>query len=166
MADASDELPVPDESPDSADCENGDDCSGNTDTPDAQEEEPAYTGTIRVHVTTAEGARPVPGASVVITRLTGSEQTLIAVRNTDDSGEISPVEVPAPPPSADQRNPASFAYDITVLAPGYYREHSADMPVFPYITSVQNFDLIPLPAGAEEPLPDGDITFYNNMQRY
>ena len=40
------------------------------------------------------------------------------------------------------------------------------MPVFPNITSVQNFDLIPLPAGSDEPLPDGDITYYNNMQQY
>ena len=68
--------------------------------------------------------------------------------------------------TADQRHPESYFYDITAQAAGYYREHSADVPVFPNITSMQNFDLIPLPAGADEPLPDGDITFYNDMQQY
>ena len=62
----------------------------------------------------------------------------------------------------------TFLVAVAVLSPaaGFYREHSTDVPVFPNVTSVQNFDLIPLPAGADEPLPDGDITFYNNMQQY
>ena len=127
----------------------------------------AYTGIIRVHVATAQGARPVAGAAVIITHLNGtSEPELISLQTTDASGNIEAVTVPAPPPSDDQRHPASCLYDITAQAAGYYREHSTDVPVFPNITSVQNFDLIPLPAGEDEPLPDGDITFYNNMQQY
>lgn len=126
----------------------------------------AYTGIIRVHVVTAQGAKPVAGAAVVITRITQGEPELISLQTTDQSGNIEAVTVPAPPPSADQRRPESYLYDITAQADGYYREHSTDVPVFPNITSVQNFDLIPLPAGADEPLPDGDITFYNDMQQY
>lgn len=126
----------------------------------------AYTGIIRVHVATAQGARPVAGAAVIITHLTAGEPKLISLQTTDQSGNIEAVTVPAPPPSADQRHPESYFYDITAQAAGYYREHSADVPVFPNITSMQNFDLIPLPAGADEPLPDGDITFYNDMQQY
>ncbi len=126
----------------------------------------AYTGIIRVHVATAQGARPVAGAAVIITHLTAGEPELISLQTTDQSGNIEAVTVPAPPPSADQRHPESYFYDITAQAAGYYREHSADVPVFPNITSMQNFDLIPLPAGADEPLPDGDITFYNDMQQY
>ena len=127
----------------------------------------AYTGIIRVHVATAQCAKPVAGAAVIITHVTENrEPELISLQTTDESGNIEAVTVPAPPPSADQRHPASCLYDITAQAAGYYREHSADVPVFPNITSVQNFDLIPLPAGSDEPLPDGDITYYNNMQQY
>lgn len=126
----------------------------------------AYTGIIRVHVATAQGAKPVAGAAVLITHLTSGEPELISLQTTDQSGNIEAVTVPAPPPSADQRHPESCLYDITAQAAGYYREHSADVPVFPNVTSVQNFDLIPLPAGADEPLPDGDITYYNNMPQY
>ena len=126
----------------------------------------AYTGMIRVHTATAQGALPVAGAAVIITRIVGGEQTLISLQTTDESGNIKPVTVPAPQPSADQRHPASFLYDITAQAAGYYREHSTDVPVFPNVTSVQNFDLIPLPAGTDEPDLGGDLTFYNNMQQY
>lgn len=126
----------------------------------------AYTGFIRVHAVTAEGARPVAGAAVTITHFSAGEPELIALQTTGDSGETETVTVPAPPPSADQRRPASFLYDISVQAEGYYREHSTDVPVFPGVTSVQTFILIPLPAGSAEPVPGGDLTFYNNMQQY
>ncbi len=126
----------------------------------------AYTGIIRVHVATAQGAKPVAGAAVLITHITAGEPELISLQTTDQSGNIEAVTVPAPPPSADQRHPESCLYDITAQAAGYYREHSTDVPVFPNVTSVQNFDLIPLPAGADEPLPEGDITYYNNMPQY
>lgn len=122
-----------------------------------------YTGIITVHVTTGLGAMPVPGASVMITRETGGETHLISIQTTDQSGLIRPVTVPAPPPSEDQRDPACFRYGISAEAEGYYREHSTDVPVFPGITSMQNFDLIPLPAGEEG---GGDITYYNNMQQF
>ena len=127
----------------------------------------AYTGTIRVHVTTAMGTRPVTGASVLILRrYADRDPALISVQTTNESGEITPVTVPAPPPSADQRRPAYYVYDLDVQAAGYYRERSADVPVFPGVTSVQNFNMIPLPAGTEEPVPGDGITFYNNMQEY
>lgn len=136
------------------------------DRPPQAENKKHYTGIIRVHVSTARGAMPVAGATVIITHVTDGDPELICLQTTDGSGNIRPVTVDAPPPSADQRHPQSFLYDITAQAAGYYREHSTDVPVFPNITSVQNFDLIPLPAGTEQPVSDGDITYYNNMQQY
>ena len=112
------------------------------------------------------GGLPVIGASVMITHTTDGEPELVSLQRTNDSGTIEPVTVPAPPPSDDQRNPAYFTYNLSVQAQGYYREHSEDVPVFPNITSVQNFDLIPLPAGTDEPIPGGDITYYNQMRQY
>ena len=122
----------------------------------------AYTGFIRVHAVTAEGARPVAGAAVTIVRFTSGEPELIALQTTDSSGETETVSVPSPPPSADQRHPASFLYDISVQADGYYREHSTDVPVFPGVTSVQTFVLIPLPEGGGT-ISGGDLTYYNDM---
>lgn len=127
---------------------------------------PAYTGIIRVHVVTAQGAKPVAGASVIISQLSQGEPELISLQTTDQNGNINAVTVPAPPPSADQRHPESYLYDITAQAAGYYREHSTDVPVFPNTTSIQNFDMIPLPAGNDDPISDSDITFYNDMQQY
>lgn len=134
--------------------------------PESAMQKRPYTGIIRVHVSTARGAKPIAGATVTVTRNLDGQTVLIALQTTDDSGNIAPVTVPAPPPSDDQRRPQAFYYEISAQASGYYREHSQDVPVFPYITSMQNFDLIPLPAGTDDPLPGGDLTFYNNMQQY
>lgn len=124
----------------------------------------AYTGIIRIHVFTAQGAMPVAGAAVTVTRTENGQTDLISLQTTDQSGCVPPLTVPAPPPSEDQRAPAYFVYDIAVQAAGYYREQSTDVPVFPNVTSVQSFDLIPLPAGGDE--TGGSITYYNNMQQY
>ena len=123
-----------------------------------------YQGTISVHVTTARGARPVAAATVIITQSApdGTER-LISMQISGRNGEVPRVSVPAPPPSDNQRRPAFFAYDITVSAAGYYRENSRDVPVFPNIVSLQNFDLIPLPAGTDDALTAGDVTFYNSL---
>lgn len=134
--------------------------SGDT-LPDAKD-----TGTILVHVATAQGTRPIVGATVTITRNVGGDVRLMSLQITDLSGNIEPVTVPSPPPSADQRDPLAFYYDISVQAAGYYREHSTDVPVFPHITSMQTFEMIPLPAGTDDPLPGGDITYFNQMQQY
>ncbi|MBR5371069.1 MAG: hypothetical protein IK130_02535, partial [Oscillospiraceae bacterium] len=125
-----------------------------------------YTGLITVHVSTARGARPIAGATVTVTRNVDGQDLLISLQTTDESGNIAPVTVPAPPPSEDQRRPQAFYYEISAQAAGFYREHSQDVPVFPFITSMQNFDLIPLPAGTDDPFPGGDLTFFNNMQQF
>lgn len=123
---------------------------------------PEADGGILVHVRTARGAEPVAGAAVIITQERGGEQILISVRNTDDCGDVPEVRVPAPPSSADQQHPAYALYDISVYADGFYREHSKDVPVFEGVVSVQNFDLIPLPAGQDDPYT-GSRTHYNNL---
>lgn len=124
--------------------------------------EESHFGTIRVRVMTAKGARPVPNATVMITKEgdDGSHE-LLSLQMTNESGETQNVEVPSPPPSEDQRNPAAFHYDAAVFAAGYYRESSRNIPVFPDIVSVQTFDLIPLPTGAEDARIAGTVTFYN-----
>lgn len=123
---------------------------------------PESDGGILVHVRTARGVEPVAGAAVLITSEQDGMQSLISVQITDESGDVPEVRVPAPPSDADQQHPAYSVYGISVYAEGYYREHSTDVPVFEGVVSVQNFDLIPLPAGADDPFAAGR-THYNDM---
>lgn len=131
-------------------------------TDDAGAVKPDASGGILVHVRTARGAEPVPGAAVVITQEQNGEQILISVQTTNECGDVPEVSVPAPPSTADQQYPAYYVYDISVSAEGFYREHSKDVPVFEGVVSVQSFDLIPLPAGHDDPYT-GSRTHYNNL---
>lgn len=125
-----------------------------------------HSGTLRVSVTTAKGAKPVPYATVVITQeLPDGKERLISMQVSNQSGEIMNVSVPAPPPSADQRSPESYRYDISVYAAGYYRERSRNVPVFPDIVSMQRFDMIPLPLGMDDLRTADAVTFSNPMPR-
>ncbi len=138
---------------------------------DLPEEEPPaselqYYGKIRVMVSTARGARPVPGATVIISRETDGKTHLHALQLTNESGETPLIPIPSPPPSENQKNPAYYGYDISVYAPGYYREASMQVPVFPNVISIQSFDLIPLPAGIHDLQLKGDLLHYNHMKNY
>ena len=50
-------------------------------------------------------------------------------------------------------------YDISVYADGFFRERSVDVPVFAGITSIQQFNMVPLPLYMTE--NDETITYYN-----
>jgi hypothetical protein len=50
-------------------------------------------------------------------------------------------------------------FDVSVSAEGFFRARSVDVPVFSGITSVQNFNIIPVPlmmSGSDE-----TVTYYN-----
>lgn len=126
----------------------------------------AHYGSVRVAVSTARGARPVPGAIVTITREMNGREHLFALQITDESGETGEILLPAPAPSENQQHPDYYGYDIHVYAPGYYRESGMQVPVFPNILSLQRFDLIPLPAGVTDSHVSGDLMFYNHMKDF
>ena len=50
-------------------------------------------------------------------------------------------------------------FDVSVSAEGFFRARSVDVPVFSGITSVQNFNLIPLPLMMDS--SDETVTYYN-----
>ena len=52
-------------------------------------------------------------------------------------------------------------YDISIFAEGFFRSRSVDVPIFPYITSIQNINMIPLPAHMED---NGEIITYYNQE--
>lgn len=124
-----------------------------------------YHGSVKVRVFTAKGARPVEGAIVSVVREMDGKEHLYALQRTNSSGETGVIQLPSPPPTANQQAPQYYDYNIHVYAPGYYRESAMAMPVFPNILSLQNFDLIPFPAGVQ-PRNGGDLLFYNYMKDY
>lgn len=105
-------------------------------------------GRIRVAAQTGEGAFPVADAQVsILVRRNGREELAYLLR-TDESGETPTVSLPAPPASESQQpgNAQPFTTaDIRIFANGYFRAEMRSVPVFAGVTSLQTFQLIPLP---------------------
>lgn len=113
----------------------------------------SQTGTISAHVFTARAQIPVVAATVTVSRrLTGKKHTLVAVRITDENGEIAPIPIPAPQGSTqpDGRPRPFTLLDIRVEHPDYQMEIVEDVQVFPGVQSRQEVQLIPL---AEHAIP-------------
>lgn len=105
------------------------------------------SGTIMVHTYTSRAQLPVAGATVVISRqVDGGRHKLLAIRVTNENGEIAPISV-AVPQSGD---PPFSVLDIWVEHPGYLLELIRDVQVFSGVDSVQNVALMPL---AEHAIP-------------
>lgn len=124
------------------------------------------TGFILVNVRAGNEATPIVGASVIVTASDNGKRVLSAVGITDISGTVAKITVPAPDkaysltPNTDVR-PYSL-FDISVRARGFFNARSIDVPVFSGITSVQNFNMIPLPIGAKS--DEETLTYFNREQ--
>lgn len=124
------------------------------------------TGFILVNVRAGNEATPIVGASVVVTAIDNEKRLLVATGITDISGTVTGITVPAPDkaysltPNTDAR-PYSL-FDISVRAKGFFNARSIDVPVFSGITSVQNFNMIPLPIGAKS--DEETLTYFNREQ--
>ncbi|MBO5162953.1 MAG: hypothetical protein J6B75_00695 [Ruminococcus sp.] len=121
------------------------------------------SGFIIVNVRTGNEASPIVGASVIVTAVNNGRRLFIAAGQTDISGTVTELEAPAPDkiysqtPETDVR-PYSL-FDISVRASGFFNARSVDVPVFSGVTSIQNFNMIPLPLGAES--GDDTLTYFN-----
>ena len=113
----------------------------------------SQTGFITVNVTTATGSFPVPGAEVMISRITDSGDTVLYRYETDESGQTPLSSLPsaelANSLSSTSPGPDYTLYNVTVSSEGYYPLVSLDIPVFTGITSRQPMVLIPLTASSE-----------------
>lgn len=105
-------------------------------------------GRVRVAAQTGDGAFPVAGAYVTINVRRNGRERLAYLLLTDDSGETPTVSMPAPPASLSQQpgdtQPFTTA-DIRIFANGYFRAEMRNVPIFAGVTSLQTFQLIPLP---------------------
>lgn len=120
-------------------------------------------GYILVNVRTGEDSSAVSGAAVSVIAVVDGKRLILASGLTDESGVSPRFELPVPDsvhsgtPDPSERPYALF--DVTITAEGFFRARSVDVPVFSGITSVQNFNLIPLPLMMNS--ADDTVTYYN-----
>lgn len=104
-------------------------------------------GFLSIRTYTSAAEIPIEGASVIVTQKTPEGTKLLASRITDQSGNISAIEIPAPDRSeslqAGTANPFSQV-DITVDYPNYERILVENAQIFSGVTTQQNFQLIPI----------------------
>lgn len=113
---------------------------------------PDKIGSIVVEVTTARGAVPLSGVTVVIDRLDVDDpmgrQELIAVETTDTDGRTKPVEVQTVSRdlSLTPGSPNPFAtFYISARTDGFEPVRSRPVDVFSEEMSILKIDLIPIP---------------------
>ena len=103
------------------------------------------TGYIQVHAYSSYAQIPLQNVAVTVTALDG---TAIAMRLTDRSGRISPIEIPVPDLAAGQRPDTGeipFAsVNIHARLRGYEQISARRVQVFPDTTTEQDLEMIPL----------------------
>lgn len=103
------------------------------------------TGRLTVTVRTANGALPVEGALVTVTK----DGEIIGVSTSDVSGNTETLSIPTPPKSASlSPGYAGLPYStvfIEVDKDGFYGGQYIQVPIFPDVLTVQPVNLLPLP---------------------
>ena len=120
-------------------------------------------GYILVNVRTGDDSSAVEGASVEVTAVVDGKRLILASGATDSSGVSPRFSLPVPDIEHSQ-SPGSAErpynlFDVSVYAEGFFRARSVDVPVFSGITSVQNFNLVPVPLMMNS--SDETVTYYN-----
>lgn len=120
-------------------------------------------GYILVNVRTGDYSSAVSGAAIAVTAVVDGKRMILASGVTDESGVSPKFALPVPDliysqsPSPNER-PYNL-FDVSVSAEGFFNARSVDVPVFSGITSVQNFNLIPVPLMMNR--SDETVTYYN-----
>lgn len=103
------------------------------------------TGYIQVHAFTSLARLPLEDVTITITAEDG---TAIAMRLTDKSGKISPVEVPVPDIAASLRPDTGevpfTAVNLYARKKGFEQIESGGVQVFPDTITDQDLQMIPL----------------------
>ncbi|MBR6709016.1 MAG: hypothetical protein IKL84_04995 [Clostridia bacterium] len=124
------------------------------------------TGFLVVRVGTANGAIPLPDATVVIRANGEGKNDVLYTQRTDRSGLTERIPLPAPAAansSAPGEAPFFSTYNIEVSHPGYYTNTYQNVPIFDRITALQPVELIPLSRnGREENSTPNDTRFYES----
>ena len=108
-------------------------------------ENPAF-GTLIFQVTGGQGAFPVAGATVTITKPLDERLGISVTVITDESGKTAPISLPAPSKELSQKpnNGIVYAtYQAEISAPNHVTTKIRDLPVFDGITTIQPVNLSP-----------------------
>ena len=101
------------------------------------------TGYIQVHAYTSNAQIPLADVTV-----TATDGTAIAMRITDRSGQIVPIEVPVPDIAAGQTPDTGLIpftrVNLYARLKGYEQIENEDLQVFPDTTTNQNLEMIPI----------------------
>ena len=104
---------------------------------------PAF-GTLLFQVTGGQGAFPVEGATITITKALADGLSLSLRVVTDESGKTVPLSLPAPSRVLSQAPNGGVvyaAYQAEVSAPNYVTTDIRDLPIFDGITTIQPVNL-------------------------
>lgn len=124
-------------------------------------------GFLKVITRTGSEALPLPNVTVTVTAMEGANSRLYFSGITNESGETDHIPLPAPElnPNASPTNRQLYQnYDVTVYHPDYFRMESRGLPIFPGITSLQKFAMIPLPQRPGENPPT--VVYENTEPRF
>ena len=103
------------------------------------------TGYIQVHAYSSYAQLPLENVAIAVTSTDG---TAIAMRLTDRSGQIAPIEIPVPDLSESQSpEPGEKPFTSVNLyahLKGYEQIESENLQVFEDTTTLQNLEMIPL----------------------
>ena len=118
----------------------------------------ASTGYLQAHIYTSNAQLPLSNVAVVVTSPDG---TAIAMRITDRSGLIDPIEIPVPRLEESQE-PGSGERPYTPVnliaeLPGFERIEAENLQIFARTTTYQNLDMIPL---SSEPFGQNQTIHY------
>lgn len=119
----------------------------------------SYTGSLQINVTSSVGFVPVPDASVTISDSSTPEQTIEQL-STDESGQTSPVTLPAPNPeySQEPNQPRPYTdYTIEVEAPGFEPVRVTGSELLPDELSIQPISMNPVEVSNSQPEEDINI---------
>ena len=103
------------------------------------------TGYIQVWAFTSKARLPLEDVAITVTATDG---TAIAMRLTDRSGKIDPIEIPTPDKSESQKpDPGEIPFTTVNLYAhlrGYEQVEAENIQVFAGIVTSQNLEMIPL----------------------
>lgn len=103
------------------------------------------TGYIQVRAYTSTAQYPLKDVAITVT---ASDGTAIAMRLTDRSGRIPPIEIPVPDKSESLKpDPGEVPFrsvNLYARRSGYEQIEAENLQVFPDTTTLQNLEMIPL----------------------
>lgn len=104
------------------------------------------TGTLAVNVTSRAKNTPIADAQITLS-YAGEPETTIEEMTTDSSGQITPIELPAPPVEysleSTQENQPFSLYNIRIRAKGYRTLLISGIELFSSVEAIQNVTMDP-----------------------